>query len=108
MTAHPDYVSGTARNDLDFARAGHGDWVAKAGADGVQTIAVRSRGLGIAIKIGDGHANARSVAMVEVLQQLGLGDPTHPDLARHAKIPITNIAGLQTGELKPVFELIRH
>jgi L-asparaginase II len=108
MTAHPDYVSGTARNDLDFAHAGQGDWVAKAGADGVQTLAVRSRGLGIAIKIGDGHANARSVAMVEVLRQLGLGDPTHPDLARHAKIPITNIAGLQTGELKPVFELIRH
>lgn len=108
MTRHPAQVSGTGRSDLDFTNAGGGDWVAKAGADGVQVIGVRSRGLGIALKIGDGHSQARFVALVETLRQLGLAQPDNPSLARHAKIPITNLAGLATGELRPVFRLQRH
>ena len=36
MTAHPDLVSGSGRNDLAFMQAGRGDWISKVGADGVQ------------------------------------------------------------------------
>ena len=36
MTAHPELVSGTGRNDADLMRAGRGDWVTKVGADGVK------------------------------------------------------------------------
>lgn len=105
MTAHPEYVSGTGRSDLAFARAGGGDWVAKVGAAGVQVVGLRSRGLGIAIKIADGHSEARFVAAFEVLRALGLVEPDDPELARHAKIDEVNAAGLRTGELRPVFEL---
>jgi L-asparaginase II len=105
MTAHPQRVSGTARPDLQFSRAGQGDWVAKAGADGVQTFAVRSRGLGIAIKIADGHAQARYVAAVQVLRALGLAPDDEPHLAPYARMPLMNIAGLQVGVLRPVFSL---
>jgi L-asparaginase II len=108
MTAHPEHVSGTGRSDLAFARAGRGDWVAKVGAAGVQTIGVRSRGLGIAVKIADGHADARLVAAVAVLHALGLAEPEAPELARYAKMPIHNVAGLPTGELRPVFGLAGH
>src|SRR5690606_20165453 len=34
MTEHPDLVSGTGRFDLALARAGDGDWICKAGAEG--------------------------------------------------------------------------
>jgi L-asparaginase II len=105
MSAHPEMVSGTARSDLQFSRAGRGDWVAKAGADGVQTFAVRSRGLGIALKIVDGHAQARYVAAVQVLANLGLATPDEPHLAPYARTPLFNIAGLPVGNLRPVFSL---
>jgi len=105
MTAHPEYVSGTGRTDLHLMQAGAGDWVAKAGADGVQTLAIRSLGLGIAIKISDGHADARHVAIVEVLRQLGLPGAQHETLDPWRRMPIRNIAGLQVGERRPVFEL---
>ncbi len=42
MTAHPEMVSGTGRNDLDFMRVGRGDWVSKVGADGVQVVGSKS------------------------------------------------------------------
>lgn len=105
MTAHPEYVSGTGRSDLQFARAGGGDWVAKVGAAGVQTIGVRSRGLGIAIKISDGHPDARLVAAVSVLRALGLVEPDDPELGRYVTMPQRNVAGLVVGELRPVFSL---
>ena len=56
MTSHPELVSGTARSDLAFMRAGRGDWVTKAGADGVQVVASRSRGQAFALKIADGNS----------------------------------------------------
>ncbi|RPH41397.1 MAG: asparaginase [Burkholderiales bacterium] len=108
MTAHPEYVSGTGRSDLNFVRAGGGDWVAKVGAAGVQVLGVRSRGLGIAIKIADGHSEARFVAAFAVLRALGLTEPDDAELSRYAKIGQLNAAGLPTGELRPVFELAAH
>ena len=71
MTAHPDLVSGTRRNDQDFMRAGRGDWVTKVGADGVQAFASRSRAQAFAIKIADGSKVASAAATVAVLDQLG-------------------------------------
>jgi L-asparaginase II len=108
MLAHPEYVSGTGRTDLRFAQAGGGDWVAKAGADGVQAFAIRSRGLGIAVKVGDGHSQARDVTAFEVLRQLGLADDRSPLTARLARIPIHNIAGRQVGAMQPIFRLRMH
>ncbi len=105
MTAHPEYVSGTGRSDLHFMKAGSGDWVAKVGAAGVQVLGIRSRGIGIAVKIADGHGEARLVAAFEVLRALGLVEPDDPELARYAKIPVKNTAGLETGEFRPVFGL---
>jgi L-asparaginase II len=108
MTAHPELVSGTARNDLALMQAAPGDWVAKIGADGVQVIGVRSAGLGIAIKVADGNARALPPATVSVLQQLGLlqsleGSP----LKSWARSQLKNFMGLHTGEVRPVVRLDR-
>ncbi len=108
MTAYPEYVSGTGRSDLHFMKAGAGDWVAKVGAAGVQVLGVRSRGLGIAVKIADGHGDARFVAAFATLRALGLVADDDAELSRYATIPVINAAGLRTGEFRPVFSLVAH
>lgn len=106
MTAHPELVSGTGRNDLAFMQTAPGDWVAKIGADGVQTIGIRSAGLGIAIKIGDGSMRALYTAAVSVLHQLGLIDrPEDSPLAPWARPQLKNFMGLHTGEVRAIFRL---
>ena len=62
MTAHPDLVSGTKRNDLAFMQAGRGDWVSKVGADGVQVVGSTTRGEAFAIKVIDGNRDQMSVS----------------------------------------------
>jgi L-asparaginase II len=108
MTRHPDLVSGTARSDLALMQTGGGDWVSKIGADGVQAIGIRSKGIGIAVRIADGNARALIAATVEVLQQLGLlGDATSTPLARYARPQIKNYRGTVVGTVEPVFSLPR-
>jgi len=108
MLRHPDLVSGTARVDLALAGTGGGDWIAKAGADGVQAIGVRSRALGIAVRIADGNARALDAVTAEVLYQIGLlADPAHSPLARSFRPSLTNYQGLVVGSLRPLFQLSR-
>lgn len=106
MTRHPDLVSGTGRIDLALMQTGAGDWVSKIGADGVQAIGIRSRGVGIAIRIADGNARALAVATVAALQQLGLlSDVAATPLARFAPTALRNHRGIETGRIQAVFEL---
>lgn len=106
MTQHPDLVSGTGRTDLALMTTGNGDWVSKVGADGVQAIGVKSKGLGIAIRVADGNARALHAVTVEVLQQLGLlDDPARTPLAKYARPAIANYRGIVTGRVEPVFTL---
>lgn len=109
MTRHPDLVSGTARTDLALMQTGKGDWVSKIGAEGVQALGVRSKGIGIAIRIADGSKRALQVATVNVLQQLGLlGDPKSSPLARHLRPTLRNYRGTEVGTVEAVFDVGRH
>jgi L-asparaginase II len=106
MTAHPELVSGTGRNDLAFMQAGRGDWVSKAGADGVQVVGSRSRGEALAVKVSDGSKPAVYAATVEALDQLGWLD----DAQREALRPwrgeaIASIQGVPVGARRPLFRL---
>jgi L-asparaginase II len=106
MLRHPDLVSGTARIDLALAQTGGGDWIAKAGADGVQAIGMRSRGLGIAVRIADGNARALHTVTAEVLYQMGLiSKPAGSPLAHIFRPSLTNHQGLTVGSLRPLFEI---
>ncbi len=108
MTRHPDLVSGTARTDLALMQAGAGDWVCKVGADGLQALGIRSRGLGIAVRIAGADMRALHVATVEVLHQIGLLDaPLRSPLARHFRPAAYNARGIETGRYRPLFELPR-
>jgi L-asparaginase II len=108
MTRHPDLVSGTARTDLALMQIGAGDWVAKIGADGMQAIGIRSRGLGIAIRIADGSTSALHIVTAEVLHQLGLlENPQTGALATHFRPAVRNARGTVTGASIPLFQLGR-
>ena len=112
MTRHPDIVSGTGRMDLALMQAGNakrlGDWVAKAGAAGVQAIGVRSAGLGIAVRIADGNPDALRAATLEVLRQLGLLEgPGRAPLEQFAHGIISNTRGRPVGRVMAKLRLRR-
>jgi L-asparaginase II len=109
MVAHPDMVSGQARCDLAYMRAGAGDWVSKVGADGVQAIGIRSAGLGIAIKIADGAQRAVHTATFSVLDQLGLLDaPRRAALEPYRQPALKNARGAMAGDIRAVLRLHAH
>jgi L-asparaginase II len=106
MTGYPELVSGMQRTDLAFMGAAKGDWISKAGADGLQVLGSRSAGLGIAVKIADGSPRALQVAFVEALRQVGLlsdQPEAHFEAWQHAVI--RNHRGTITGRVEPIFTL---
>jgi L-asparaginase II len=106
MTAYPEMVSGEGRNDLAYMRAGRGDWVTKIGAEGIQAIGIRSRGLGIAVKVADGAKRGLHPATVAVLDQLGLlDDEQRAALAPWREPKVRNYRGLVTGVVRPLVVL---
>jgi L-asparaginase II len=106
MTTHPGMVAGEGRNDLAYMLAGRGDWVAKVGAEGLQAIGIRSRGLGIAIKVADGAARGLHPATVAVLDQLGLlDDARRAELAGWREPVVRNTRGIVTGTIRSLVVL---
>jgi L-asparaginase II len=106
MTAHPEMVSGEGRNDLALMSAGRGDWVTKIGAEGLQAIGVRSRAIGIVVKVADGAKRGLHPATVDVLDQLGLLDAEQrARLADWREPVVRNYRGLVTGRVRPAIVL---
>ena len=106
MAAHPEMVSGEGRNDLALSTAGRGDWATKVGADGVQTLASRSRGIGIAAKLSNGNGDALMVAFCAVLEQLNMLDASaRAVLAPWAGQSIKSVRGIEVGRLQPHLRL---
>lgn len=103
MLAHPEMVSGEGRSDLVLSQAGAGDWIAKIGAEGVQAIGVRSRRLGVAVKVADGSKRGLFPAVVAVLEQLGLLDQERRARLSTLREPtVFNVRGTPTGVVRPV------
>jgi L-asparaginase II len=106
MLGHPEMVSGERRSDLALMRAGRGDWVTKIGAEGVQAIGIRSRGIGIAVKVADGQKRGLYPAVVAVLDQLGTLDPAvRAELAPLARPWVANDRGIVTGDVQAIVVL---
>ena len=106
MTAHPEMVCGTGRNDLAFMRAGRGDWVTKVGADGVQVVGSKSRSEALAIKLMDANKPALFAATAEALDQLGwLDDAQRAELKPWRAQRIVNAQGMLVGQRLPASRL---
>jgi L-asparaginase II len=106
MIEYPAMVSGAGRSDETLMIAGRGDWVTKIGAEGVQAVGIRSRGIGIAIKIADGGKRGLHPTTASVLDQLGLCDAEQRQALESLRAPaIVNYRGMKVGSLRPIVAL---
>jgi len=102
MSNEPLYIAGHNSVVSELNEVTNGAVLAKTGAEGVITAALPGRGLGIAVKITDGAARARSVALLAILDYLGVlsNDEKHK-LQAHISPTIVNSRGLNVGEIRP-------
>lgn len=101
MTGHPFLIGGTERFDTALMLACRGKVLCKIGAEGVHTLALVDRGVGIAIKVEDGAPRAQYPAVLAVLAQLGeLPDPLPDSLREFASRPVRNTRGESVGEIR--------
>ena len=103
MAKHPFLVGGTDRFDTDFTAALAGRGVAKEGAEGVQTVAIRDRkggGYGLALKVLDGSSRPKAQVALEILHTAGLLDQADLErMAAHYQPTYRNRAGQKVGTL---------
>ena len=96
MMRHPDLIAGEGRPCTELMHAHPGRVVVKVGAEGVYCALLPRDGLGVAIKVADGHALASALALAAVLEQLGL----RPRPASLTAWPLLNTRGEPVGELR--------
>jgi L-asparaginase II len=100
IRSHPEYVSGTRRDELELHRAIPG-LMGKSGAESVYAVGLAD-GRGVAIKISDGNPRARPVVMAGVLKRLGFD---HETLDAQASGPVLG-GGERVGEIRPCREAL--
>jgi len=97
----PLYAAGHGTVVSELNQVTNGRVLAKTGAEGVLTAALPEQGLGIALKIADGNARARSTALLAILHHLGeLSVIERKQLQAHAIPQIENSRGLVVGEMR--------
>ncbi len=96
MLRHPDLIAGEGRPCTVMMQAHPGRVIAKVGAEGVYCALLTQEGLGVALKIEDGHGVAAALALAAVLQELGL----RPCPASLVARPNVNTRGETVGELR--------
>ncbi|HLA91795.1 MAG TPA: asparaginase [Gemmatimonadaceae bacterium] len=98
---HPHLLAGTERFDTVLLEETAGEVIAKVGAEGVHSVAVPGVGLGIAVKVEDGALRAQHVAVVRLLQQLGVLPATlSARLQEWAVKTVRNTRGEIVGEVR--------
>ena len=104
--AHPRHIAGDGRICTDIMQALPGRVIAKTGAEGGYALAVVERGLGVAVKVADGHARGLNPTVVECLAQLGILTPeAAARLTAYHQPAIKNHRGERVGQVRPVFRL---
>lgn len=101
MTGHPFLIGGTDRFDTAIMQACRGRVLCKIGAEGVHTLALIDRGIGIAVKVEDGAPRAQYPPVLALLAQLGeLPHPLPESLREFAGRPLRNTRGEAVGEIR--------
>jgi L-asparaginase II len=101
MRKHPHMMSGSHRSCADFINACP-DVVAKFGSEGVYGLAIRSLGIGIAVKSDDGAERGVQVATAAILEALDLIAPEKVEMIKQWSYPVLkNAAGQKIGHITP-------
>ena len=102
MQTRPFLVGGTDRFDTVLLEETGGSVLAKVGAEGVHSVAVLDRGIGIAVKVEDGSQRAQHPAVLRALQHLGvLPGALPPRLEEFLRKPLRNTRNELVGEVYP-------
>ncbi|MGB1360683.1 MAG: asparaginase [Alphaproteobacteria bacterium] len=100
----PFMVGGTNRACTRIMEVLKNKAFVKYGAEAVYTASLPEYGLGIAIKIDDGGVRAVEVAMLRILEEIGvLNENDKKELEKFYKQPITNWNGFTVGNTEPAF-----
>jgi len=105
MMGHPELVAGRGRLCTALMQAYPGKILVKVGAEGIYGAALIEQGLGVGIKVEDGHAWAACLALLSILQQLGLKPDPVERLAPYAAMPIKNTRGEPVGLVRAAGDL---
>ncbi len=98
----PYYAAGHGTVVSELNQVTKGSVLAKTGAEGVLTASLPEQGLGISLKISDGNARARSVALLAILDDLGvLSEIEKEQLRTYITPQIKNSQDLIVGEIRP-------
>jgi L-asparaginase II len=99
---HPEYVSGTRRDEARLVRAVPGA-IAKAGAESCYAVALRD-GRAFALKVDDGAARARPVVMAAALERSGVTglDGVDAEAVRETGTAVLLGGGRPVGEVRAV------
>jgi L-asparaginase II len=103
MLRHPELIAGERRPCTEMMTAFPGRVITKVGAEGVYCALLVQEGLGVALKVEDGHGPAAALAMARTLEELSLRPQPESLGAR----PIHNTRGEQVGELRVLGSLER-
>jgi L-asparaginase II len=105
--ANPLLIAGTGRIDSVLIEHVPG-LISKIGAEAFMLVSVRDTRhgpLGIAMKVEDGAERVLEVAMLSILEQLGMLDTRHPALHGFAHPILKNVAGLEVGTMRSTIAL---
>jgi L-asparaginase II len=106
MIAHPENVAGEGDLVTSVMALGHGQIVAKSGAEGLICLGLPERGWGIAIRIADGSFRAHPVVVAETLRQLDAVDSGIIEAILTAHDPgLFNHNHRHVGDVRPAFRL---
>ncbi|ADH64858.1 asparaginase [Allomeiothermus silvanus DSM 9946] len=106
MRQHPDLIAGPESIDTVLMQLVPG-LAAKRGADGYYGMALRETKwgpIGITLKVEDGSVMAREPAVVQLLELLGVLDPSTP--LEWRRPVIKNVKGLEVGYYQARLELV--
>ena len=102
MVEHPFLVGGTDRFDTVLMEETRGAVIAKIGAEGVHTLLLRERAIGLAIKVADGHFRAQYPAVLRLLQLFDALPAELPQRLRDFMIsPVHDTRGTVVGFVRP-------
>jgi L-asparaginase II len=103
MRAHPEYVSGTTRDELALLRALPGA-IGKAGAESVYAVALPD-GRAFALKTDDGAPRVRPVLMAEALRRSGVLEEPGVDAEAVRRTGVVELlgGGQPVGEIRACF-----
>lgn len=106
MTTNPWAVAGEGRLCTDLMAQTHGRLFAKVGAEGVYGAGAPAEGLGVGLKVEDGGWRAAGVALLAVLDAVGLlAEDDRRALEGWAHPPVHDTRGEVVGRVEPALRV---